>query len=86
MDGPRPTSGRPPAPRVQPPHDRRLRLSDAAIGAIADRIARAVPLPPPDDQSTWIRSGAAELPDEDEERVIHALARRRTDGPRRRPA
>lgn len=86
MDGTRPTPGRPPAPRVPPPPDRRLRLSDAAIDDIAEEIARAFPLPPPDDRSTWILSDAAELSDEDEERVIRALARRRADGPRHRPA
>jgi hypothetical protein len=69
-------------PRVQP--QRRPRLSDAAIAEIAAEIVWAVPLPPPDDQSTWILASAAELPGEDEERVVRALARRRTDERQRR--
>ena len=51
-------------------------LSDVAIDEIAEQIARALPLPPPEDQSTWILSSAAELPPEDEARVERALARR----------
>ena len=59
--------------RVQP---WRLRLSERAVRDIAEQIARAMTLPPPDDQSTWILSRAAELPAEDEERVVRALEQR----------
>lgn len=68
--------GASPPPRVTPLE--RPRPSDAGIDDIAGEIARAVPRPPPDDQSTWILSRAAELPHEDEERVMRALTR----GPR----
>ena len=69
-------------PRVRP--QQRPRLSDAVIDEIAAEIALALPLPPPDDQSTWILASAAELPAEDEERVVRALARRRIDERQRR--
>ena len=61
------------------PPDARPRLSDAAIEEIAAQIARAMPLPPPDDQTTWVLASRAALPDGDEERVTHARARRTRD-------
>ena len=57
----------------------RPRPSDAAIADIATQVARAVPLPPPDDQTTWILAQRAELPGEDEGRVIRALVQRLRD-------
>ena len=70
------------SPRIEPP--RRPWLSDAVIDDIAAEIARALPLPPPDDQSTRILARAAELPDEDEERVVRAPAQRPRAGCARR--
>jgi hypothetical protein len=61
------------------------RLSDAAIRAIARGVARALSLPPPDDQSTWILSAAAELAPSEEDRVIAALGGARCARRRQRP-
>ncbi len=73
--------GRAPAPpRAQ------LRLSDAAIAAIAEQIVQAMPLRAPDDRTTWVLSRRAELPDEDEGRVIRLLTERhRAVQPGQRP-
>jgi hypothetical protein len=57
-----------PVPAVAP------RLTDAAIRALARRIARAVRRPPPDDHSTWLLAAAQELAPADEARVEAALA------------
>jgi hypothetical protein len=58
----------------RPPHvpPRRPRPSDAASDDIAERIARAMALAPPDDQSTWNLSRAGQLPPEAEVRVWRA--------------
>ena len=66
-------------PRSRPP------LSEAAIAAIAEQIAQAMPLPAPEDQTTWILARAAELPADDEARVIRVLtdpSRAPQSGPR----
>ena len=61
--------------QVPGPPRLRLRLSDGTIVDIAEQIARAMSLAPPDDQTTWILARAAGLPAEDEERVIRARSR-----------
>jgi hypothetical protein len=53
-------------------------LSDVVILAVALQIKEALLRPPPDDHTTWVLSGAAELTPADEDRVIAALARLRT--------
>ena len=64
---------------------RRPRLSDATIAEVAGQIAQAMPPPTPGDQTTWILAHVAELPAEDESRVIRVLtdpSRAPQSGPR----